>query len=287
MKIIRATHLGMCFGVRDAIDLAKKTALNSPVTVLGQLAHNPDVLRDLEDHGVRTANHGDPISTRTVMISAHGASEKRRRAIESAGHQVLEATCPLVHQAHRELRMLLLAGYYPVVIGKRGHVEVRGLTEDLVDFRVVGTPEEISTIPQHPKIGIVAQTTQPIERVNQLVQTIRERFPESDVQFMDTVCRPTKDRQSAAVDLAQRASVVIVIGGANSNNTHELVNTCCRFCHRVHHVQRAGDLRPEWFQVDDVVGITAGTSTPDTTIDEVEAGLRAIEFPTTPALACA
>jgi 4-hydroxy-3-methylbut-2-enyl diphosphate reductase len=261
--------------------------MSSPVTILGQLAHNPDVLRDLGEHGIRTARHGDPVATRTVMISAHGASDKRRRAIESAGHHVLEATCPLVQQAHRELRMLLLAGFYPVVIGKRGHVEVSGLTEDLADFRVVENYEEISTIPRHPKIGVVAQTTQPIDRVNELVQAIRERFPGSDVQFMDTVCRPTKDRQSAAVDLAHRASVVIVIGGVNSNNTHELVNTCSRFCDRVHHVQRAVDLRGEWFRADDVVGVTAGTSTPDSAIDEVERALRAIEFPAKPALACA
>ena len=105
---------------------------------------------------------------------------------------------------------------------------------------------------------IISQTTQPIEKVRRLVQLIRERFPESEVRFVDTVCQPTKQRQNAAVELAQKCDVVIVIGGAHSNNTHELVKTCSQFCARVHHVQTADDLREEWFFADDTVGITAG-----------------------------
>ena len=120
-----------------------------------------------------------------------------------------------------------------------------------------------------------AQTTQPIERVRHWVQRIRERFPQAEVRFVDTVCQPTKQRQSAAIELAQTCDVVIVIGGAHSNNTHELVKTCARFCARVHHVQTAAGLRADWFFADDVVGITAGTSTPDAVIDAIEKQLFA------------
>jgi 4-hydroxy-3-methylbut-2-en-1-yl diphosphate reductase len=114
------------------------------------------------------------------------------------------------------------------------------------------------------------------------VQMLRERFPASEVRFIDTVCQPTKQRQHAAVDLAKQCDVVVVIGGAHSNNTHELVKTCSQFCPRVHHVQTAGDLLPDWFRANDTVGITAGTSTPDTAINEVENWLR--EFALHPAI---
>jgi len=276
MKIIRATHLGMCFGVRDAIDLAKRTAHRTPVTVLGQLAHNQDVIADLENHGVVTFDTNSAPKTRTVMITAHGASDRRRQAIRDAGFGLVDATCPLVHQAHRELRMLLLAGYHPVIIGKRGHVEVIGMTEDMEDFHIVEGPADLDTLPELSKIGVVAQTTQPIERVERLVAMIRARFPNADVLFMDTVCRPTKDRQNAAMDLAKSANVVIVVGGSNSNNTHELVQSCRRFCDRVHHVENASQLNENWFTEHDVVGLTAGTSTPDSAIDAVEKHLSTL-----------
>ena len=123
---------------------------------------------------------------------------------------------------------------------------------------------------ERPRFGVVAQTTQPIEKVRQLVRLIRERFPRSEVRFIDTVCQPTKQRQNAALELAQKCDVVIVIGGAHSNNTQELVKTCSRFLARVHHVQTAADLREEWFSAGDIVGITAGTSTPDSVIIAVE-----------------
>jgi len=277
MKIIRANHLGMCFGVRDAIDLAKRTAAKTPVTVLGQLVHNEHVLNDLKEHGIRFANNLADARTATVLVTAHGASDKRLNAARSAGHQVVEATCPLVHQAHRELRMLLMADYHPVIIGKPDHVEVLGMTEDLESFDVIETREDTDKLTSHPKLGIVAQTTQPIDRVNDLVTLIRGKFPESDVLFMDTVCRPTKDRQFAAIDLAKQCSVVIVIGGNNSNNTHELVATCSKFCDRVHHVTSANELKGSWFSKEDTVGLTAGTSTPEWIVESVETTLKELD----------
>jgi len=157
-----------------------------------------------------------------------------------------------------------------VVIGWRKHEEVRGMTEDLVEFDVVLEENDVANLRELPRFGVIAQTTQPIEKVRRLVRLMRERFPKSEVRFIDTVCQPTKQRQSAAVELAQKCSVIIVIGGAHSNNTHELVKTCSRFCPRVHHVQTAADLRAEWFHAEDAVGITAGTSTPDVVINAIE-----------------
>lgn len=144
------------------------------------------------------------------------------------------------------------------------------MTGDLDVFDVVLNEEDVAKLQQRPRFGVVAQTTQPIDRVRQLVGLIRTRFPRSEVRFIDTVCQPTKQRQNAAVELAQKCSVVVVIGGAHSNNTRELVKTCSRFCARVYHVQTVSDFREDWFRAEDTVGITAGTSTPDAVIDQVE-----------------
>jgi 4-hydroxy-3-methylbut-2-enyl diphosphate reductase len=194
--------------------------------------------------------------------------------IQALGLDVVEATCPLVHVAHRAVASLVRDGYHPVIIGQRAHAEVRGLTEDLDDFDVVLDEGDVLELAEHPRIGIAAQTTQSIEKVQQLVALIRQRFPQSEVRFIDTVCKPTKQHQSAAVELARECDVVIVVGGAHSNNTRELVNTCRRYCSDVHHVQTAQDLRPEWFHDSATVGITAGTSTPDDVIDRVDDRIR-------------
>jgi len=208
------------------------------------------------------------------MITAHGASEKTITRVRARGQAVLEATCPLVHAAHRAVAKLVREGYHPVIIGQRDHVEVRGLTEDLARFDVVMSEREIMRLQPRPRFGVAAQTTQPIEKVRRLVAWLRQCFPDAEVRFIDTVCQPTKQRQHAAIELAQHCDVVVVIGGAHSNNTRELARTCGLYGASVHHVQAAADLCPEWFHAARNVGITAGTSTPDESINEVEAWLR-------------
>lgn len=276
MKILRAEHLGMCFGVRDAIALALNQAQHAPLTILGDLVHNRTVMADLQSRGIHVAQQPADAATPTVMITAHGASDKAKANASALGLNVLEATCPLVHVAHRALAKLVREGFHPVVIGKRGHVEVRGITEDYAEFDIVLAEEDVAQLRARPRFGVVAQTTQPIERVRRLALLIRQRFPDSDVRFVDTVCQPTKQRQNAAVELAQRCDVVVVIGGVESNNTRELVATCRSHCAQVFHVQTAADLCEEWFFTAGTVGITAGTSTPDVGIDGVEHWLQGI-----------
>jgi 4-hydroxy-3-methylbut-2-enyl diphosphate reductase len=234
------------------------------------------VLAELRAQGIRLAQQPAGVGTRTVIITAHGASERVISETRGRGLNVLEATCPLVHVAHRSLTKLVRKGFHPVIIGKRDHVEVRGLTGDLDEFDVVLTGGDVAKLCERPRFGVVAQTTQPVDKVRQLVRLIRERFPRSEVCFVDTVCQPTKQRQNAAIELSHKCDVVIVIGGAHSNNTHELVKTCARFCPRVHHVQTADDLQIDWFADAQIVGITAGTSTPDAVINAVEQRLMQI-----------
>jgi 4-hydroxy-3-methylbut-2-enyl diphosphate reductase len=272
MKIQRASHLGMCFGVRDALTLAFSQP--EPLTVLGDLVHNETVLADLRSRGIRIERQPEAVATPAVMITAHGASQQRLARVRARGLRVLEATCPLVHAAHRAVTRLVSAGFHPVLVGQRDHVEVRGITEDLAEFDVVLSEAEVAQLRERPRFGVAAQTTQPIERVRHLVGAICRRFPRAQVRFVDTVCQPTKLRQHAAAELAQHSSVVLVIGGAHSNNTRELVASCALHCPRVHHVTGPEDLLAQWFHSDDTVGVTAGTSTPETSIAAVETWLH-------------
>jgi 4-hydroxy-3-methylbut-2-enyl diphosphate reductase len=276
LTVLRATDMGMCFGVRDAIELALERADAGPLTILGDLVHNPEVLGTLRAKGVTSVHDLTQVATPVVMITAHGASDRLLARTRASGLEVIEATCPLVHVAHKAVRALLRDGYHPVIIGQRHHAEVRGLTDDLDHFDVVLDEQDIEGIAPHPRLGIAAQTTQPIARVRQLVEAIRRRFPESTVRFMDTVCQPTKLRQRAAVDLAGRCDAIVVIGGAHSNNTRELVRTCQRYCTRVHHVEHEAEVQGEWLMGIATLGLTAGTSTPDAVIDRVEQRIRAL-----------
>jgi 4-hydroxy-3-methylbut-2-enyl diphosphate reductase len=180
----------------------------------------------------------------------------------------------LVHRAHQALKKLVAAGFHPLVIGQAGHVEVRGLTEDHPECDVVLTESEVDLLPERPRYGVVSQTTQPVARVRELIAHLSQRFPGSEVRWIDTVCQPTKDRQTAAENLASRCDVVLVIGGIHSNNTRRLVDTCRSRCARVHWLQTSHDLDPAWIRETDTVGITAGTSTPDSVIEAIEMALK-------------
>ena len=278
MKITLASHFGMCFGVRDALRNTHDVASRQPVTVLGELVHNPLVADHLQTLGVRNGNLRDrsSASTEAVVITAHGAADSARRAWSDAGHQVVDTTCPLVKKAHRALECLVLAGYFPVVIGQADHVEVRGLIGDFPEAVVIESADDLLRIPAEPRIGVVSQTTQPIDRVKALVEALRNKFPESEVRFTDTVCQPTKDRQSALHELCADNDTIVVVGGNNSNNTRQLAETARRLGCRAWQVERAEDLRGHWFARSQNVGVTAGTSTLDETVHQVADRLREI-----------
>lgn len=279
MKIEIARHHGMCFGVRDALRKTHDIASRTPVTVLGELVHNPVVHEHLDTLGVRRGrlDSAENADTGAVIITAHGASDRDRRAWADRGHEVHDTTCPLVRKAHRSLECLVLAGYFPVVIGQRDHVEVRGLVGDFPGAVVVLDPADFSTIPTGvSRLGVVSQTTQPTARVAALVAGIERQFPEAELRFIDTVCQPTKDRQQALLELCAGNDVVVVVGGANSNNTAQLVETAQGFGCRAHRVERPEDLQLKWFRREDRVGVTAGTSTLDETVHAVVERLRII-----------
>ena len=265
-----AEHYGMCFGVRDALVAAEKVARKGPSTILGELVHN-EVVRDrLSELGAREGDLRAPgAETREVIVTAHGASDRDRERWRAAGYRVTDTTCPLVRKAHTALAGLVAGGYAPVVIGKAGHVEVRGLTGDFPAARVVLSKEDVGELPFAPKIGVVSQTTQPIERVEALVEMIRRRHPEAEVVFRDTVCQPTKNRQKALRDLCLAVELVIVVGGINSNNTWQLVEKARAYGCRAERVSCADEVKEQWLYGSNEVGVTAGTSTLHETVEEV------------------
>lgn len=278
MKILIAEHYGLCFGVRDAIAQAEQLAEDAPVTILGELVHNPIVRERLVARGAREGRLDLVGSSLTaqVMITAHGASDTARTAWRAAGFGVADGTCPLVQHAHGQLRVLVALGCQPVVIGQAGHVEVLGLTGDFPDAVVVETEADLKRLPAAPRFGVISQTTQPIDRVQAIVAAMRARFSESEVIFRDTVCQPTKNRQIALKKLLAECDTLVVVGGRNSNNTRQLVGAAQAAGRLTFHITLADEIQSGWFDSSRCVGVTAGTSTLKETVATVVAKLEEI-----------
>jgi 4-hydroxy-3-methylbut-2-enyl diphosphate reductase len=278
MRVIRAEVAGMCFGVRDALAVIDGIADPRDVTIHGQLVHNEVVLEDLKARGFSMrgeSERGDGLEgvpASRVLITAHGISDRERGRLLTAGKGLVDTTCPLVLRVHQAAKRLQAEGYHVLVIGRRGHVEVRGIIEDLDDFTVIDTEADVTQFP-YDRLGIVCQTTATEGRVESIRAAIAGRNPDAEVRFVDTVCLPTKEHQRSLDRLLTQVDAVVVVGGSNSNNTRELVERCRRANRPVAHVQSAADLDPCWLAGFSTVGLTAGTSTLDRTIDEVERAL--------------
>ena len=271
MKIILAEELGMCFGVRDALDIIRNVEDPTEVTIHGELVHNEVVNNGLSRRGFRMvaeSGRGTSPETPAILVTAHGVSESEKRRFRRAGKRILDTTCPLVRRVHQAARRLQALRYHVVVIGRRGHVEVEGIVGDLRSYEIVERVEEVHTW-AHERIGVVCQTTSPPAEVARIRAAIEARNPGAEIRFLDTVCQPTKDRQKALEDLLPRVDGMVVVGGKNSNNTRKLVGHCQEAGVPAHHVQGPADLRDEWFRPGATVGLTAGTSTLDSTVAAV------------------
>jgi 4-hydroxy-3-methylbut-2-enyl diphosphate reductase len=278
MEVVRAAAMGFCFGVRDALALAMTLERPEETTLYGALVHNEEVVSQLAARGfqqVGEAERHGAVATPRVLITAHGISERERGALRASGAELVDTTCPLVRRAHDAGMALQREGFHVVVIGRAGHVEVRGLTGDLDSFTVVGSVSEVQRWP-HAKLGVIAQTTVPEREAAELLQAIRAANPAAEVVFRDTICEPTKQRQRAVETLVREVDVVVVVGGKSSHNTKQLVESCRRAGRTVHWVQGPAELEARWFEGCSRVGLTAGTSTPEERIDAVEMALRAL-----------
>jgi 4-hydroxy-3-methylbut-2-en-1-yl diphosphate reductase len=274
MKVSLANAMGTCFGVRDAIDLAMSPEFHSDLTIVGQLVHNPQVSESLKQNGVSLVpgiEDINQIKTKKVMITAHGAAEKTKQKLHDAGFIVYDASCPLVMRVHQTIKSLVSKGYFPVVIGQKDHVEVKGIVGDLDDYLVINNEDDLKKIKYsgYRKLGIVSQTTQQTDKVESLVEKIRALDYVDDVSFVNTICQPTQDRQVAVHELANQVDLMIVIGGFNSSNTKKLVHVCEEKGVEARHIESCHQLSHEWFVGKQHVGITAGTSTPEDIINQV------------------
>lgn len=274
MKVSLASAMGTCFGVQDAINLAMSPEFKSDLTIVGQLVHNPQVSESLKQNGVSLVpgiEDINKIKTKKVMITAHGAADKTKKQLDDAGFIVYDASCPLVMRVHKTIKSLVEKGYFPVVIGQKDHVEVKGIVGDLDDHLVINNEEDFGKIKAsgNRKLGIVSQTTQQTDKVEDLVEKIRVLGFVDDVAFVNTICQPTQDRQVAVHELAEQVDLMVVIGGFNSSNTKKLVQVCTEKGVEAHHIESFDQLSQEWFIGKQHVGITAGTSTPENVINQV------------------
>ncbi len=279
MEVVTAEVAGMCFGVRDALAALAEIDRPDRVTIFGELVHNPIVSDRLKRRGFRTTGENERAclpDTDIVLITAHGVSDRERDRLKAAGKTLIDTTCPLVVNAHRAAIGLRDRGFHVVVVGRAGHVEVRGIVEDLPSFDVVERADDVKTY-SYEKIGIVCQTTARACDVAAIRAAVADRNPSAVIEFVDTVCRPTKDHQRSLETLLTRVDAMVVVGGANSNNTRELVKLCGERGVRAIRVQSAAELDPAWFKGARVVGLTAGTSTLDESIAEVREALQAID----------
>lgn len=279
MRVIRAEVMGMCFGVRDALKEIEGISDPRGVTILGQLVHNEVVLDDLKTRGF--AMQSEPAGDRSgdlvpgagrLLVTAHGISDRQRLLLESAGKTLIDTTCPLVVRAHQAAKTLQAQGYHVLVIGRKAHVEVQGIIGDLTSVSVIESENDVRDYAQ-PRLGVLCQTTVTERQAAAIRSAIAARNPDAEIRYIDTICLPTKEHQRSLERLLDQVDAVVVVGGRNSNNTRELVDLCQQRGRPVVHAQSPSDLDPAWFKGFATVGLTAGTSTLDRTINEVHRAL--------------
>ena len=282
MRVQRAEKYGFCAGVRIADRKVKKFASlgGADGKILGQVVHNERVVEEMEQLGVPTIQSLEEIDDGTVVFSAHGVPPSFHSQAQSRSLKILDTTCPFVYDIHEEADRAVGEGSHLVFIGEPEHREVIGYTldRDPATYHVLKTVEEVEAIDwsRYPKVKVLYQTTLNSEDYEEVVKLIEAKAP--DASRADTICYATKENQDAAQALCADPAVglVLIVGGKQSANTRHLWEIC-RDWKPSHLIQGPRDLRPEWFDGVGTVGLTAGASTPDYVIDEVEQAI--LEWP--------
>ncbi len=269
LKIILAEQAGFCFGVKRATQMAFEAANKGGKTfTLGPIIHSPQVVKKLEEMGVRVLESLSGLDNGAIIIRSHGvASEELEEAIRKE-LEIIDATCPFVKKAQEHVKSLSMAGYDVVVVGDADHPEVQGIVSYAKEkVYVVGSGDEAAKLGKMGKIGIVAQTTQSFENLKNVV--LECLMKASEIRVFNTICDATAVRQEEAKELAKKVDCMVVIGGYNSANTRRLAQVCAELQPKTYHIETAQQLDYVWFEGVDTVGVTAGASTPKWLIDEV------------------
>ena len=274
-EIYLAESAGYCFGVKMALDKAEELAqTRGQVHTHGPLIHNPQKVKELEQKGVTAVESVADVPSGILLIRAHGVPPTVIEEAKAKKLTVVDATCPLVTHIQQTAKELEDKGFQVLMFGERSHPEaigVKGHTQKLI---IVETVEEVKRLGLYRKLALISQSTQPVDEFNKIVQ---EAVLHCDLhlEVRNTICEPTRRRQEAALELAEKVDLMVVIGGYNSGNTQRLYRLC-KDKVTAYHIETAEELRPEWLTGRTKIGVTAGASTPHETIEKVIKGLQTL-----------
>ena len=270
MKIILAKDAGYCFGVRDAVNSAYDTSKEyGEVYMLGDIVHNESVVEDLEKNGVKVVSNLNQVpDDKPVLFRAHGTAKEVWKDAEKNKMNIIDATCPLVHEIHKEVKQLDKEGRKIIIIGDHGHDEVIGIASQVQDAIIISTVEEAEKLKKTKKAGIVSQSTQTIENVQDIINILMTKV--FDLRFVNTICFPTKRNQEQIKELSDIVDLMIIIGSFTSANSKRLTQLSLERNKDTYQVTNATEIDVSWFKKNiNSVGISAGASTPDWIIDSV------------------
>ena len=282
MKVIKAKTAGFCFGVKRAVDTVYEQVdtCSGPIYTYGPIIHNEEVVKDMESKGVvvlRTEEELDDISGGTVIIRSHGVEKRIYDKLEAKGIRIVDATCPFVKKIHNIVQKESAAGKYILIIGSPDHPEVIGIRGWAGEHAaVVQNTDDIENIDfsKNRNICVVSQTTFNYNKFKDLVEIIKKKS--YDIIVLNTICNATKERQTEAESIAESVDAMIVIGDKHSSNTQKLFEICHKACNNTYYIQTLDDLNLNQLGSVETVGITAGASTPNNIIEEVQNNVRII-----------
>ena len=269
MKILVAKDAGYCFGVRDAVNLAYDTAKDhGEVYMLGTIVHNEKVVEDLSKAGTKVVDKIDEVAKdKPILFRAHGTAPRVWDKAKNKNLNIIDATCPLVIEIHDEIKKLEAEGRRTIIIGDHGHDEVVGIAAQVENPIILANVEEAKTLRKMKKAGVVSQSTQMIENVQEIINVLVEKV--FDLRFVNTICFPTRRNHEQIKELATKCEVMIVIGSFTSANSKRLTQLALERNKRSYQLTNADDLEKSWFENCETVGISAGASTPDDIIRSV------------------
>ena len=285
MKVVTAKTAGFCFGVQRAVDKVYELISQNvaPIYTLGPIIHNEGVVEDLEKKGVQVIQEDqlETIQEGTVVIRSHGVPKEIYEVIEEKGLECVDATCPFVRKIHKIVERESKAGRHIIIVGNDTHPEVEGIKgwcEGPVT--VISSHEEAENLafPEGEKLCVVSQTTFNYNKFQELVEILRKKSYDNNVlnilNILNTICNATEERQKEAKAIAGEVDTMLVVGGRHSSNTQKLFEICKKECGNTYYIQTPVDLDSEMFQCSSYVGITAGASTPNKIIEEVQEHVR-------------
>ena len=282
MEVIRAKSAGFCFGVKRAVDTVYEQVekqMGKQIYTYGPIIHNEEVVKDMEAHGVKVLRGEEELKgleEGLVIIRSHGVPKRICDLMDEKGIEYVDATCPFVLKIHRLVEQYSREGYHIIIIGNETHPEVEGIKgwSDPTETTVIGTCEEAEkfTLSSEKKVCIVSQTTFNYNKFQELVEIVNEKG--YDIIVLNTICNATEERQTEAEHIAKEVDAMIVIGGRASSNTQKLFEICKKECENTYYIQTIKDLDLTRLKSTDNVGITAGASTPNNIIEEVQKNVR-------------